>query len=108
MAESLGEEGYYTNVLHPNNKSFWNRDIMYRALDIQKYYDEQSYVVNEEDAVNWGMKDIPFVEQSVDLMADMPQPFYSRLITLTNHHPFTLDEEDMLIPEYDSNSNTLK
>lgn len=107
MAESLGEEGYYTNVLHPNNKSFWNRDIMYRALDIQKYYDEQSYVVNEEDAVNWGMKDIPFVEQSVDLMADMPQPFYSRLITLTNHHPFTLDEEDKLIPEYDSNSNTL-
>ena len=40
-------------------------------------------------------------------MAEMPQPFYSRLITLTNHYPFTLDEEDQNIPEYDSNSNTL-
>ena len=44
--------------------------------------------INEGDAVNWGMKDIPFVKQSVDLMAEMPQPFYSRLITLTNHYPF--------------------
>lgn len=107
MSESLNEEGYFTNVLHPNNKSFWNRDMMYKALDIQKYYDENSYVVNEGDAVNWGLKDISFFDQSVDLMAEMPQPFYSRLITLTNHYPFTLDVADQNIPEYDSNSNTL-
>jgi len=107
MSESLNEEGYFTYILHPNNKSFWNRDMMYKALDIQKYYDENSYVVNEDDAVNWGLKDISFFDQSVDLMAEMPQPFYSRLITLTNHYPFTLDVADQNIPEYDSNSNTL-
>lgn len=107
MAESLNEEGYYTNVMHPNNKSFWNRDMMYQALSIQKFYDVNSYEVKEGDAVNWGMKDIPFFEQSVDHMAQMPQPFYSRLITLTNHHPFDLDEEDQLIPAYNSNSRTL-
>ncbi|MDF2066335.1 LTA synthase family protein [Bacillus sp. Cr_A10] len=107
MAESLNEEGYYTNVMHPNNKSFWNRDMMYQALSIQKFYDVNSYEVKEGDAVNWGMKDIPFFEQSVDHMAQMPQPFYSRLITLTNHHPFDLDVEDQLIPAYNSNSRTL-
>ena len=53
------------------------------------------------------MKDVPFLEQSAALMKDMPQPFYSRLITLTNHYPFTLDPEDIMIPEYDSNSGTL-
>ncbi|WP_172369257.1 LTA synthase family protein [Sporosarcina jiandibaonis] len=107
LSNRLGENGYFTNVMHANNSSFWNRDIMYNALDIQKFYDVNSYTINEGDAVNWGMKDIPFVEQSVDLMAEMPQPFYSRLITLTNHYPFVLDEEDMLIPQYDSNSRTL-
>ena len=63
--------------------------------------------MEEGQAVNWGMKDVPFLEQSVALMKDMPQPFYSRLITLTNHYPFTLDPEDIMIPEYDSNSGTL-
>ena len=107
LSKRLGENGYFTNVMHANNSSFWNRDIMYNALGIEKFYDVNSYTINEGDAVNWGMKDIPFVKQSVDLMADMPQPFYSRLITLTNHYPFVLDEEDMLIPKYDSNSRTL-
>ena len=107
MAERLGENGYYTNVMHPNNKSFWNRDMMYQSLKVDKFYDVDSYKVNEGEAVNWGMKDTPFLEQSAALMKDMPQPFYSRLITLTNHYPFTLDPEDVMIPEYTSNSGTL-
>ena len=107
LSKRLGENGYFTNVMHANNKSFWNRDIMYNALDIDQLYDVESYEIGEGEAVNWGMKDIPFVEQSVDMMKEMPQPFYSRLITLTNHYPFDLDEEDMLISEYDSNSRTL-
>lgn len=107
MAQRLGERGYFTNVMHANNRSFWNRDIMYGALSIDKFYDVESYVIEEGQAVNWGMKDIPFFEQSVAHMKEMPQPFYSRLITLTNHYPFDLDEEDMLIPKYQSNSATL-
>ena len=107
MAESLGDNGYSTNVQHANTKSFWNRDIMYESMGIDEFYDIESFEIGEGEAVNWGMKDIPFVEQSVDHMTEMQQPFYSRLLTLTNHHPFTLDEEDKLIDEYDSNSGTL-
>jgi lipoteichoic acid synthase len=107
MAEKMGNEGYSTNVQHANTKSFWNRDMMYESMGIDKFYDIQSYTVGEGQAVNWGMKDIPFFEQSVDQMKEMEQPFYSRLLSLTNHHPFTLDEEDKLIDEYDSNSGTL-
>ncbi|MFD1031966.1 LTA synthase family protein [Metaplanococcus flavidus] len=107
MAEKLGNEGYATNVQHANTKSFWNRDMMYDSMGIDEFHDIESYEIGEGQAVNWGMKDIPFFEQSVAHMKEMPQPFYSRLITLTNHFPFTLEEEDKLIPEFDSNSGTL-
>ena len=107
LSERLGENGYHTSVMHANNKSFWNRDMMYKSLNVEKFFDIESYTVDEGQAVNWGMKDIPFFEQSVQLMKDIPQPFYTRMITLTNHYPFTLDEEDKMIPEYDSNSGTL-
>lgn len=107
FAESLGEKGYYTNVMHANNKSFWNRDMIYKSFNIDNFYDLESYDVNDENSVNWGLKDIPFFEQSTALMKEMPQPFYSRLITLTNHYPFYLDPEDMMINEFDSNSGTL-
>ena len=107
LSERLGENDYFTSVMHPNNKSFWNRDMIYKSLNIQKFYDIESYEVNDENSVNWGLKDKSFFEQSANLIADMPQPFYTRLITLTNHFPFYLDEEDMSIPEYTSNSGTL-
>ncbi|MBF6632847.1 MAG: LTA synthase family protein, partial [Planococcus sp. (in: Bacteria)] len=66
MAESLGEKGYSTNVQHANTKSFWNRDIMYESMNIDEFYDIESFEVGEGEAVNWGMKDIPFHEQSVE------------------------------------------
>lgn len=107
MAERFSENGYFTSVMHANNKSFWNRDMMYRSLGIEKFYDVDSYTVDEGETVGWGLKDIPYFDQSTDLMTEMKQPFYTRLITLTNHYPFTLDEEDQYIDPYTSNSGTL-
>lgn len=105
--ELLKEKGYHSSVIHANNKSFWNRDLIYDSFGYDKFFDIKSFDVNEENSVGWGLKDGPFFEQSVDLMKTIPQPFYTRLITLTNHFPFDLDEEDKLIDEYDSKSKTL-
>ncbi|WP_227395153.1 LTA synthase family protein [Jeotgalibacillus aurantiacus] len=107
MTDTLNDAGYFTNAMHANNKSFWNRDVVYENFGYDRFYSLTDYTVEEGQAVNWGMKDIPFFEQSVEHMKEMEQPFYSKMITLTNHHPFTLDEEDKFIEEYDSNSGTL-
>lgn len=107
MTEKLGENGYYTSAMHANNKSFWNRDIMYDSLGYDRYYSLPDYDVTEDNSVNWGMKDIPFFEQSVEHMKQMPQPFSTKMITLTNHYPFTLDEEDKLIDPYSSHDGTV-
>ncbi|MBM7713806.1 phosphoglycerol transferase MdoB-like AlkP superfamily enzyme [Bacillus thermophilus] len=107
MAENLSKKGYYTSTMHANNKSFWNRDIMYQALGYDYYYSATDYEITPDISVGWGMKDIPFFEQSVEMMKEMQKPFYTKMITLTNHHPFRLDEEDKFIDEYDSKSGTL-
>ncbi|WP_059105958.1 LTA synthase family protein [Shouchella shacheensis] len=105
--EILGENGYHSSVMHANNSSFWNRDVMYDSLGYDEFYDVDSYEVTEENSVGWGLKDREFFEQSIPLLQEQPQPFYTTFITLTNHFPFELDEEDRMIEEYDSNSGTL-
>ncbi|MDG5470803.1 LTA synthase family protein [Jeotgalibacillus sp. ET6] len=107
LTDSLNNEGYFTSAMHANNKSFWNRDIVYENFGYDRYYSLPDYTVGEGQAVNWGMKDIPFFQQSVEHMKEIEQPFYAKMLTLTNHHPFYLDEEDKFIEEYDSNSGTL-
>ncbi|WP_164668613.1 LTA synthase family protein [Virgibacillus doumboii] len=107
MPEILNEEGYYTSVFHANNKSFWNRDQMYNSLGYDHFYGEGAYEVNKENSIGWGLKDKPFFEQSIKYLQNMEEPFYTKFITLTNHFPFDLSEEDSSIEEFDSNSNTL-
>lgn len=108
--EILSEKGYTTASLHANSKSFWNRDVMYDSLGYQRFYDIEDYEVNDENSVGWGLKDKEFLEQSITHLKEMQakgKPFYAKFITLTNHHPYELDEEDRSIEPYDSNSKTL-
>ncbi|MRH44066.1 sulfatase-like hydrolase/transferase [Aquibacillus halophilus] len=107
LPDLLKEHNYYSSVFHANNKSFWNRDIMYENTGYDHFYGQDSYQINEQNSVGWGLKDKPFFEQSIKYLQSMPQPFYSRFITLTNHYPFELDEEDASIDKYNSNSKTL-
>ncbi|RTR35266.1 LTA synthase family protein [Robertmurraya yapensis] len=103
----LSDNGYYTASLHANNKSFWNRDIMYESLGYERFYELGDYEVTEENSVGWGLKDAEFFQQSIQHLKEMPSPYYAKFITLTNHFPFDLNEEDKLIEPYTSNSNTL-
>ncbi|WP_404428697.1 LTA synthase family protein [Sutcliffiella horikoshii] len=104
---AIKEEGYTPVTFHANNKSFWNRDVMYKSLGYDQFFDIESYDVNEENSVGWGLKDIEFFQQSIPYMQDLEKPFYAKFITLTNHFPFVLDEEDRFVDEFDSNSRTL-
>jgi len=107
LSEVLKENGYYTSVFHANNKSFWNRDQMYDSLGVDEFFDIDSYEVTQGNSVGWGLKDKEYFKQSIKHMESIEEPFYGKFITLTNHFPFELDDEDQSIEPYDSNSATL-
>ena len=100
--EILRQQGYYTAVFHANNATFWNRNIMYPALGYDRYYNELDYKITPETKLNWGLKDIEYFDQSIDMLKQVKQPFYTRFLTLTNHYPFTYDDNTKLIDEYNS------
>ncbi|WP_430785276.1 LTA synthase family protein [Virgibacillus flavescens] len=107
LPELVKEEGYNSSVFHSNDKSFWNRDQMYDSLGYDHFYGEEAYEVTEENSIGWGLKDKPFFEQSIKYLQTIEQPFYTKFITLTNHFPFHLSEEDSSIEPYNSGSSTL-
>lgn len=107
MPEMLERKDYFSAVFHANNKSFWNRDQIYEQLHVDNFFDKEFYEVTEDNSIGWGLKDKDYFAQSIPYLKELPQPFYSKFITLTNHFPFELGEEDRSIEPYNSNSNTL-
>ncbi|WP_255301168.1 LTA synthase family protein [Bacillus sp. Marseille-P3800] len=91
--------GYTSAAFHANDATFWNRELMYDALGYHHFFSKEMYNVTEDESVNYGLKDKPFFEQSVPLLKELEEPYSAKFITLTNHFPFLLEEEDQLIEE---------
>lgn len=101
------KEGYTSDVMHGDYKTFWNRDQIYKHFGIDKFYDATYYNMSDENVVNLGLKDKPFFKASAEYQSKMKQPFYSHLITLTNHYPFTLNSEDASIDKPNTGDSTV-
>ncbi|MGP4076795.1 LTA synthase family protein [Halobacillus sp. K22] len=107
MPELLSENGYFTNVMHANDKTFWNRNVMYDSLGYNEFFSKEDYEVTPEKSHGWGYLDEYFFEDSLEKMKEMEEPFYSKMITLTHHYPFTLPEELATIEQGETSSTTL-
>ncbi len=107
LPKIIEQKGYDSYAFHANNGSFWNRNTMYETLGYKEFYDEESYEHDDENVFGWGLEDKAFFSQTVDMMKELEEPYYAKLITLTNHFPFDLPEEKATIEKFDSNSNTL-
>ncbi|MYL33477.1 sulfatase-like hydrolase/transferase [Pontibacillus yanchengensis] len=107
VPEIISDHGYTSAVFHANNKSFWNRSVMYDTLGYDEFYSETAYNVNDENTIGWGLSDKAFFDQSIKYLKSMEEPYYAKFITLTNHFPFELPEDKQNIDKFDSNSKTL-
>lgn len=104
----LQEEGdYYAATFHGNVDTFWNRDVMYESLGYDRFFSKDDYTVTEANSVNYGLKDIPFFKQSATFMQNLPEPYYTKFLTLTNHFPFLLEEDDLFIDPADTEEDVV-
>ncbi|WP_420832603.1 LTA synthase family protein [Weissella diestrammenae] len=86
--------GYSSAVFHGNNASFWNRNNVYKNMGYQYFFDASYYDTSGEKAMGYGLKDKLLFYDSIPYLERLQQPFYAKYITVTNHFPYALDEQD--------------
>lgn len=94
----LKQLGYTSAVFHGNYKTFWNRNEIYKSFGFDHFFDASYYDMNEQDVLNYGLKDKPFFRESIPLLQTLKEPFYVKFITLSNHFPYLIDENEATIP----------
>lgn len=102
LPKLLQEQGYDTATFHTNEVDFWNRGELYNALGFNRFYDKSYF--GEEDTVFYGASDEVLYEKTAAELARMDQndqPFYSHVISMSAHNPFTIPENKykMSLPE---------
>lgn len=104
----LKDYGYTSAVFHGNNGTFWNRNVIYNEFGYDEFFDIESYDTSDpKNMAEYGLMDKPFFEQSKALLETLPQPFYTKFITVAHHFPYKIDQELTTIEKATTNSSSV-
>lgn len=87
----MREQGYKAFAVHGYEGDFWNRETAYPNQGFEDYISMED--LNQDELIGMGISDKSMFGQLVPILNEEQKPFFSFVITLTNHHPFNLDEE---------------
>ena len=103
----LDQHGYTTASFHGDVGSFWNRVNTYKAWGYQYFFDKSYYNDRKGYDIGYGLKDKIFLKEASQYIEQLPQPFYAKIITLTNHYPYELDKKNASIPKTTTGDDTV-
>lgn len=103
----LDQQGYTTAAFHGDVPSFWNRDNTYKNWGYDYYVSKSYYDTGKNFEIGYGLKDKLFLQNSAKYIEQLPQPFYAKLITVTNHYPYDLDKLNQSIEKTDTGDSTV-
>ena len=87
ISQSLYKNGYQTSFYYGGESEFDNYKAFILSHSYQRLVDRNNF---EKDGTSWGQYDeVTFARQIEDLSKEK-QPFFSTLLTLTNHEPYGL------------------
>lgn len=99
--------GYTTASFHGDVPSFWNRDNAYKSFGYDYFFSKGYFPTTKDGEVGYGMKDKIFLKDSSYYLDQLPQPFYAKLITVTNHYPYLLDKKNKTIDALKTGDDTV-
>lgn len=107
MPAILDQNGYSTASFHGDVPSFWNRDNAYKSFGYQYFFSKEYYKIKPGYVSGYGMKDKLFLKDTVKYIQQLPQPFYAKLITVSNHYPYLIAKKDASIKAWDTGDPTV-
>jgi lipoteichoic acid synthase len=91
MGQTLKQQGYSTLAIHADEKTFWNRQHMYPSLGFDDYISIDDFPQNE--MIGMGVGDKEMFTETAKILGRQKKPFYSFIVTLTNHMPYEIPDE---------------
>lgn len=103
----VGQKGYTTASFHGDVPSFWNRDNTYKSWGYDYFFSSKYFKEKKDYNIGYGMKDKIFLRDAANYIQQLPQPFYAKLITVTNHYPYILDKKNQTISKTNTGDSTV-
>ncbi|MCM1517991.1 MAG: sulfatase-like hydrolase/transferase [Pseudoflavonifractor sp.] len=92
IAKALSRHNYHAYELAPTYGTLWNNRNTTRAFGFDRFEDlndiSMIYEISEADG-----NDRVVFQYALSRLADMPQPFYAQIVTISTHSPYTIPSD---------------
>ncbi len=106
VAGGLAGGGYRTLFVYGGDRGFESMGGFYLANGFQRFYDLSDYrAVRQPNPIM--VYDEELFENADAILAGTPEPFFAAILTMVNHHPFTLPPDYGDHPELDRERRAL-
>jgi phosphoglycerol transferase MdoB-like AlkP superfamily enzyme len=103
ISQSLYKNGYQTSFYYGGESEFDNYKAFILSHDYQRLIDKNNFKGTELQST-WGKYDETVFARQLKDMNSEKQPFFSTLLTLTNHEPYSLPGK----PKFGNSDNVAK
>ncbi|MDT8447428.1 MAG: LTA synthase family protein [bacterium] len=91
LPEMLNQAGYQTSILFGTSASFDNQARFLPVMGFNQVLDSLEF--NERtEMLGWGASDRSVFNRWLDHLSQAQEPFFSAMMSITNHHPFEVPE----------------
>jgi phosphoglycerol transferase MdoB-like AlkP superfamily enzyme len=87
LVSLLKSRGYDATAVHPFDKSFYNRDIVYPVLGFDKFISQDDIKYKDKLSSDGYISDMSAIKQVIDVLNTGDQPHFVHLVTMQNHLP---------------------
>ncbi|MES2653550.1 MAG: LTA synthase family protein [Bacteroidota bacterium] len=89
ISQNLANNNYQTSFFYGGESEFDNYKAFILSHDYQKLIDKNSFEKKDMNS-KWGAYDDLVFNKQLEMMNKTQQPFFSTILSLTNHEPFEL------------------
>lgn len=100
FVKALNQNGYETLAFHGNTGSFYSRAEAYPKMGFDEFDDIKKLGLTDEGG--WGAPDDKLLDATLNKLKAQTSPFYSHIVTMTSHMPFTSASNYYNNSNYDS------
>ncbi len=86
FVKRLADNGYDALAFHGNSSSFFSRNESFAKMGFSKFWDINALGLTEK---GWGASDKDVFNETLKVLENTKQPFYSHIITMSSHLPYT-------------------
>lgn len=87
----MRDKGYKAFAVHGYEGTFWNRENAYPEQGFEDFISMED--LDQSEMIGMGISDKSMFKQLIPILQNQTEPYFSFVITLSNHHPFVLDEQ---------------